>query len=195
VPNNKNGPFEIKLGYVMPILFAVGALVNLGVSGSLGFNFSGFNELTLKPRTAANYGVDPFDLAFAPVDPDIISDAQGDQAGSFDGEIDPPTSGELATPTPIAFGTELPLPTLPGDLPTLPVPTLPINLPTVPAIVPTVVSLIPTTVSLIPTAVSVVPTVVAIVPTSIPIVPTIAPIVPTAVSIVPTVLSILPSLP
>lgn len=195
MPNSQNDPFELKLGYVMPVLFVIGALINLGISGSLGFNLSGFNELSLKPRTSANYGVDPFDLVFAPVDPDIISDAQGDQTSSSGGESGTATDPPTTTPTPIAIGTELPVPTLPGNLPTLPVPTLPIELPTVPALVPTVVSLIPTTVSLIPTAVSIVPTVVAIVPTSIPIVPTLAPVVPTALSIVPTVISILPGLP
>lgn len=174
----------------MPILFVTGALVNLGVSGVLGFTLSGFSELSLKARTAANYGADPFDLAFAPVDPDIVSDAKGDQTSSGENESE---DGALSsgTPTPQVITTDLPiptLPTLPGDIPTLPLPTLPLDLPTLPA-------LLPTTVSLIPTAASIVPTVVSIIPTSVPIVPTVAPIVPTAVAIVPTVISILPTLP
>lgn len=111
--NNKDKPFEWKLGYLMPAFFVVGALVNLGVSSSLGLTLSGFNALSLHSINVANYGIDAFDLAFAPVDPAIISEIAGQADTDNSGATEP-----TAIPLPSSAPTSPPL----LDAPTIEVP-------------------------------------------------------------------------
>ncbi|MGH2581620.1 MAG: hypothetical protein ACRDFQ_01835 [Anaerolineales bacterium] len=105
---------EIKLQYLLPVLFGVAALVNLAISRPLAFGLTGFSPVSLHANAAADYSRDPLDLIFPVLDPDIMVDAFQDRAS----EPAAVGSNALATPTPATGATPTPTGGLVPPLPT-----------------------------------------------------------------------------
>jgi hypothetical protein len=171
-PNSIDAGWEIRLGYLLPVLFIMGAMVSLAMTQP-SWDFEGFVELALHAERQADYLADAVTLSFAPVNPDIVEEVRGDQAElpelddenkSSDGIPNPgfptatmqPSSGSSETETPTNAATTPtdsgilvpPSPTLP--LPTLPLPTIDIPVPTIPVISDVVNTLIPTPIVCLP---------------------------------------------
>ncbi|MEX1247180.1 MAG: hypothetical protein WEA61_01755 [Anaerolineales bacterium] len=139
-------PFELKLNYLLPAFFALGAIVNLGITRSPVLSLEGYAQVSIHPSIFADYSQDSLDLSFPPLDPDIMDDANHEappQQEDTPADAIPTTDPALPTatlPLPTVTPTEVvTIPTLPG--PTLtPLPTLPPILPTLPPILDTAVS-------------------------------------------------------
>jgi hypothetical protein len=187
-PSLRKQPFEIKLGYLMPAFVLLGLVVNLQITKPRDLVSDNLVQVPVRASHSANYGVDPLDLNFAPLNPAVIDEVRKDNKPNNSGGdavlvLPSPSAGPSATATPAPTATPgglLPeiVPTLLPGLPTLP-PLLPTDLP---GVVPTLINSLP----IVPTLLPVVPTVV----NSVPVVPTVVQAIPTVANIVATLVPV-----
>jgi hypothetical protein len=177
---------EVRLGFLLPFFLLFALWSNFTIANASPLQLKEFVPVTVQAARQANYGVDPVDLSFAPIEEAIIGDIRKDAAAEDENaapelQATPtPAAGASATPT-SGTGAASPTPGAPTATPLLGSPTLPAVLPTVP-LIQTVVPVVPTVVA------PVINTVVA------PIINTaVAPIVNTAVA--PIINTLVPTLP
>jgi hypothetical protein len=128
--STRKQPFELKLGYLMPAFALFGLVVNLQITKPRDLASASLVQVPVRASHSANYGVDPLDLNFAPLNPAVIDEVRKDNKhnnSSGDAAIVLPspsagpsattTYGPTATPGGSPLGISL---TLPPGLSTLP---------------------------------------------------------------------------
>lgn len=74
--------FELKLNYLLPAFFTLGAIVNLAITRAPALTLQGCADVAIRSSSLADYSQDPADLIFPPLDPAVIDEARNDSPGS-----------------------------------------------------------------------------------------------------------------
>lgn len=185
---------ELRLRWLVPAVLLFSLWLNYSIVSASSLHVNQFAPVVVRSDRLANYGKDPFNLAFPAVDPQLFDQVLQDQRLGSAGQslVDKPTviSG-AATTTPVASATPQP-----GQTTATPQPGAEGGaLPTTISGIPTVVGAVPTVVGAVPTVIGAVPTVIGAIPTVVNAVPTVVNAVPTVIAAVPTTIASLPTLP
>ncbi len=158
--------------------------MNLAITQVPNLVMDGFAQVAIHANDVPDYSQDSAQLQFPPVNPEIINDAKGDNAGQSAG-----APADLGAPPINTSGSPTPLPTSTPPSQTTPTPktdptpsaTPLLGLPTLPPIIPTSIPILPTVDNIVPTVINIVPTVVNVVPTAVSNLPAAINNIPNAV--------------